>query len=187
MSGEQNASRMIRQQLDMSREESTQQSAQSMAQEVAMQDYVERDKEGYWEVITDSDVGRGDSDELPEFIATETSGMLALGNITRQNWESGQWRLENQFDTIHNELLDKDTDIDEIDAATMYGRARPPGTDEAYRRLRGSELAAKQMYSLSINAQGLRSGTEIHAVSKSEKINEEEDSGYLSRLKRKLV
>lgn len=179
--------RMIRQQLDSQRESGLDQSAQSMATEQAMRLAQEDDKEGYWKVITDADISRGESDELPDFIATETTGMLGLGNITREDYRSNTWRIENQFDTIQNEFLDKDSGLDEIDAATMYGRARPPGTDEAYRRLRGAEHAAKMMHSGSVNAQFLRAGTEIHAVAKSEKIAEEEDGGFLSGIKRKLV
>ena len=186
MSDRDNATR-IQQQIQANREQGLDQASLSMAQEQAMRMAQEQDREGYWRVVTDADVGRDGEDELPEFIASETTGMLALGNITRPEYHGNQWRIENQFDTIQNEFLDADSPIDEIDAATMFGSARPKGTDEAYRRLRSAEMAAKQMHSLSINAQGLRSGTEIHTVAKSEKIADDEDGGMLSGVKRKLI
>ena len=179
--------RRIKQQIDANREQGLDQAALSMGQEQAMRMDQEEDKEGYWKVITDPDIGRGDGDELPEFVASETTGMLGLGNISREEYYANQWRIENQFDTAQNEFLDQDTGIDEIDAATMYGGARPQGTDEAYRRLRSAETAAKQMHSGSVNAQFLRSGTEIHTVAKSEKIAEEEEGGMLSGIKRRLI
>lgn len=186
MAAEENA-RRIKQQIEANREQGLDQAAMSMGQEQAMRMADEQDKEGYWKVITDPDIGRGENDELSEFVAAETTGMLGLGNITREEYHGNLWRIENQFDTIQNEFLDEESNLDEIDAATMYGQARPKGTDEAYRRLRSAELAAKQMHSGSVKAQFLRSGTEIHTVAKSEKIAEDEDGGVLSGLKRRLV
>lgn len=177
----------IREQLSYQEEQGLSQSAQSMAQEQAMRLAQEKDREGYWDVITDADVGWGDGDELPDFIATETSGMLALGNITDRHFDSGLWRIENQFDLMHNEFIDNDSTLDEIDVAAMEGEAKPTMTDRRIRRLRSAQTAAKQEFSLSRGAMGLRMGSEIHTVAKSEKIAEEEEPGTLGKIKRSLI
>lgn len=70
----------------------------------------------------------------------------------------------------------------------MYGEDRPELTDEMARRLRSAEDVKEMMTSLSVGARGLRSGTEIHAVAKTENQEGEEDSGGLfSRAKDALV
>ena len=145
---------------------------------------------GYWDVIGDPDIARGlelDDEYLDEFVATEMSDKFALGNIKYRDWESWQWQIENEFWTMRNEFQDQDSKLDDVDMATMYGERRPKFTNERARRLRSASQVKKMMTSLSVGARGLRSGTEIHAVAKTEQPAEDEETGLLGGIKKKLV
>lgn len=163
-----------------------------MAQQLATQAAADRGaaEEGYWRVIGDPDIKRQrfeTQEHLHDFVATEMSDKFALGNIKHADWESWKWQIENEFLVMRNEFADADTKLDDVDMATMYGESRPTLTNERARRLRGAMQVKKMMTSLSIGARGLRSGTEIHAVAKTEQPDQESEDGFLSGLKSRLV
>ncbi|MFB6198033.1 MAG: hypothetical protein ABEI52_07175, partial [Halobacteriaceae archaeon] len=63
----------------MEREREDRNTAQSLAQQAAMEQGAAED--GYWQVIGEPDVGREfNDDELEDFMATEFSSACALGN-----------------------------------------------------------------------------------------------------------
>jgi len=146
---------------------------------------------GYWDVIGDPDIARErfeDDEHLGEFVATEMSDKFALGNITYGDWQSWQWQIENEFFTLKNEFQSSGSKLDAVDMATMgYGK-RPKLTDERARRMRSAMQVKKIMTSLSVGARGLRAGTEIHAVARSESPEtEEEEQGRLAQAKQWLT
>lgn len=139
---------------------------------------------GYWDVIGQPDIGREfNDDELEDFMRTEFSNTFALGNIDKEDWESWQWQIETEFWVTKNEFRDADSRMDEDDLRIMYGEERPTLTDEKARRLRSAMQVKKIMTSLSVGARGLRSGTEIHAVAKTENHEEPEEDGRLSGIR----
>lgn len=154
--------------------------ASSMAQSAAQQGQFAAP--GYWDVIGSPDIEREqlENDEfLGEFLATEFSDKFALGNITYADYQSWLWRIENEFFAIKNEFRSPDSRLDKIDMATMgYGK-RPELTDERARRLRSAMQVKKMLASLSVGGRGLRSGTEIHAVARSENDPAENDEESL--------
>jgi len=164
-------------QAEMEREREDRNTAQSLAQQAAMEQGAAED--GYWQIIGEPDVGREfNDDELEDFMATEFSSAFALGNITRADWNSWQWQIETEFWVTKNEFRDADSKMSDDDQRIMYGTERPVLDDEKARRLRSAMQVKKLKASLSIDAQGLRSGTEIHAVAKTENQDgEEEESG----------
>lgn len=146
---------------------------------------------GYWDVIGDPDISRErfeDDEHLGEFVATEMSDKFALGNITYDDWNSWKWQIENEFFTLKNEFQSSGSKLDSVDMATMgYGK-RPQLTDERARRMRSAMQVKKMMTSLSVGARGLRSGTEIHAVARSESpMDEQEEQGRLAKAKQWLT
>lgn len=177
----------MRQQEEMERRRSERQLASQLAGEAAMGQGAA--PPGYWEIIGDPDIGREIGDEnLEEFAATEFSNRFALGNFTYDDWKSLTWRIETEFWTMRNEFRDQDGDLDDADMAAMYGERKPKLTDERARRLRSAGEGKKMHASLGVDARGLRSGTEIHAVAKNERPEEEsEEGGLLSKAKRRLV
>lgn len=167
---------------EMEREREDRQTAQQLASQAASQQGAA--EPGYWDVIGSPDVGRQfNDDELEDFMATEFSSTFALGNISKQDWESWNWRTETEFWTTKNEFRDADSNMGSDDMRIMYGEERPELTDEMARRLRSASQVKKLMTSLSVDARGLRSGTEIHAVAKTENQEESEEQGRLSGLK----
>lgn len=157
--------------------------AQQLAQGGAAENQVAAP--GYWDVIGKPDIGRQfEDDNLEEYAKTEFSRMFALGNITRQDWEDWGWRIETEFWTMKNEFVDQDSRLGDDDLRIMYGEERPTMDNEKARRLRSAGEVKKLETSLSIGARGLRSGTEIHAVAKQERPEqEEEESGRFSSVK----
>lgn len=178
--------RVMRQQEQMQqRQEQRQQAAQLASQAAAERGPA---APGYWDVIGDPDIEREITDEhLNEFVATEMSDKFALGNIKYSDWQSWQWQIENEFWVMRNEFRDQDCKLDDADMASMYGDQRPVLTNERTRRLRSAMHVKKMMTSLSVGARGLRSGTEIHAVAKTEQPAEEDEDGFLSKARKKLV
>jgi hypothetical protein len=163
-------------QQEMQEEQENRQTAQQMASSMAMEE--QRDRDGYWEVIGSPDIGREiDDQHLEDFLATELSSAFALGNITHADWEQWQWQTENEFWTLRNEFKDPDTNLESDDMRMMYGSDKPELTDERERRMRSAMQVKKLKTSLSINAEGLRRGTEIHAVAKTEDSGEDDDEG----------
>lgn len=137
-------------------------------------------EDGYWGVLTDADISSTieEYDEhLAEFLSAELSGQLTIGNITREDWKSLCWRTENEFWVIKNEFKDADCKLDSLDMATMGYEDRPKLTDKRARRLRHAQQPRKMMLSNSIDARGQRSGTEIHAVARTESGDDEDDDG----------
>lgn len=139
-------------------------------------------EDGYWSVLTSPDISSDieEYDEhLREFLSAELSAQLTIGNITRDDWKSWCWRTENEFWVIKNEFKDPDCDLDSIDMAAMGYEDRPKLTNKRARRLRDTQQIRKMMLSNSIDARGQRSGTEIHAVAKTESADdgEGEDGG----------
>lgn len=178
--------RAMREQEEFQRRQQERQAASQMASQAA----AERGAAppGYWDTIGDMDIGREvDDQHLEDFIATESSNRFALGSITYGDWKSQTWQIETEFWTIRNEFQDTDSDLDAADMAAMYGDQRPKLTNERERRLRSSMQAKKMHASLAINAEGLRRGTEIHAVARTESTDPEEEGGFLSGVKKRIV
>ncbi len=169
--------RDLQEEMERDREE------RSMAQQLASSKAMEHDPTapGYWDVIGDPEIGREfEDDGLEEYTKTEFSPMFALGNITRRDWESWNWRVETEFWIMKNEFVDADTHLADDDLRIMYGEDRPTMDNEAARRLRNASQVKKLMTSLSVDARGLRSGTEIHAVAKQERSDDTtDDAGAL--------
>lgn len=177
---------LLREQAERQREQADEQTARDLARGAAMDDAAAAP--GYWDVIGDPDIKRGAASEhLDDFLATELSDKFALGNITHGDWKSWTWQIETEFWTMRNEMQDQDSELDEVDMAAMYGEQRPVLTNERERRLRSAMQVKKVMTSLSVGARGLRSGTEIHAVAKTENPEQQEEGGFLSGVKERLV
>lgn len=142
---------------------------------------------GYWDILTSPDIGSGIEaydQHIEDYLSVELSPQHAIANITYDDWESWSWRIENEFWTMRNEMLDQDSNLDDIDMLTMYGEKRPRLTNQRERQLRSASNVKKLMVSNSIDARGQRSGTEIHAVTRSENTDQdEEESGRGSRVK----
>jgi hypothetical protein len=68
----------------------------------------------------------------------------------------------------------------------LYGEERPDLDDAKARRLRSAREVKKQLASLSVDARGLRSGTEIHAVAKTEDEPDEEEGGLFAGVRNYL-
>ena len=171
-------------QAEMEKEREERNMAQNLASSAAMDQPAAAP--GYWDVIGKPHIGRDyEDDGLEEFTKTEFSRMFALGNISRADWQSWNWRVETEFWTMKNEFKDADSKMGDDDLRIMYGEDRPTMDNEAARRLRGASQVKKLMTSLSVDARGLRSGTEIHAVAKQESSDDGdgEDGGRLSGMK----
>lgn len=168
------------------KEREDRQTAQSLASQAASQKGAA--EPGYWRVIGDPDISREfEDDGLDEFAATEFANPYALGNIDKSDWESLSWRIETEFWTMRNEFQDKEGKMGDDDLRIMYGEERPSLDNEKARRLRTASEVKKLYSSLSIGARGLRSGTEIHAVAKTENDEPDEEKGRINRLKSALV
>jgi len=169
---------------EMEKEREARQQAQQIASQAAMEGQAA--EPGYWKTIGQPDVGDGDN--LEAFTETEFSNKHALANITYEDWESWGWRIETEFWTMLNEMHDQDSKMDDDDLRIMYGEERPTLTNEKARKLRSASQVKKLMTSLSINAKGLESGTQIHTVAKTEQQEEpEEEQSRIGRWKSKLV
>lgn len=144
---------------------------------------------GYWGVLTSPDI-KSDIEQydeyLQEFLSTELSGQQTIGNISRDDWQSWCWRIEYEMWMVKNEFQDSDSRLDEVDMATMGYGDRPKLSDRRARRLRSAEQVRKMMLSNSIDARGQRSGTEIHAVARTEAGEEEDDGEGGSRISKWL-
>jgi len=155
------------------------------AQQLVGQEAMERPatEPGYWDTIGSADIG--DHDNLEQFAQAELSDKHALANIRYEDWKSWSWRIETEFWSMLNEFRDSNSKMDDDDLRIMYGENRPELDNEKARRLRSASQVKKLMTSLSIDARGLRSGTEIHAVSKHEKMDDTDDDegGILSGAK----
>lgn len=133
---------------------------------------------GYWDMLGDPDMDDpawGDSMEA--FTKAELSRAFALGNISRKDWRNMELRIENEFWQIQNEMRGPDTSLQDDDMRMLYGEERPDLDDAKARRLRSAREVKKMLSSLSVDARGLRSGTEIHAVARTEDGGEDDDSG----------
>ncbi len=182
--GQPSAEEMAQLQNEMEREREERNAATQMASQAAMEN--RGTEPGYWDTIGDADIGN--EDNLESYAETEFSNKHALANIRYADWESWQWRIETEFWTMQNEMKDADTKMGDDDLRIMYGEDRPTLDNKKARKLRSAQQVKKLMTSLSVDARGLRSGTEIHAVAKTEKQDSEhEDQGRLSRWKRALV
>lgn len=171
--------------LERQREMERQRQAEQTANQIAAQEAAEMGaaEEGYWDVVRDPDISSGIpewDDHLAEFLAVEMSGQFATGNIRYQDWKSFNWRTEQEFWVAKNEFRDRDAKLDDLDMLTMFGEKKPRMTDKMARRLRNAQSVKKMLTSLSVDARGLRSGTEIHTVSKTENTDEEEEGGRFS-------
>ena len=78
---------------------------------------------------------------------------------------------------LRNEFQDPDSNLDSLDMLAMGYEDKPELTDRRARRLRSAEHIRKMMLSNSIDARGQRSGTEIHAVARTEDGSEGDDDG----------
>jgi hypothetical protein len=154
--------------------------AQQLASSGAMEGHAETHAApGYWDVIGKPDIGRGEEyeDNLEPFLQTEFASTFALGNISREEYQSWMWAIETEFWTAKNEFHDAESNLGDDDLRVMYGEDRPTLTNEHARRLRSAMQVKKFMASLSVDARGLRSGTEIHAVAKQESADDGEEEG----------
>jgi hypothetical protein len=162
------------------RRQQDEQTARSLAQASATP--AEGVESGYWEMLGDADLDHPDwDDNLEAFISGETSRAHALGNITRKDWKDKQLRIENEFFQLRNEMRGPDTTISDSDMRMLHGGERTKLSDSRARRLRAAREVKRQQSSLSVNARGLRSGTEIHAVAKTENVDETGEDSSLFR------
>lgn len=163
------------------REQQTEQAARSISQSAATQQGTAAP--GYWDVIGKSDLDHpawGDS--LEAFASGELSRVFALGNLTQKEFENLQLRIENEFWQIKNEMRGPGSELEDDDMRMLYGGDRPDLDDSKARRLRAAEEEKKMRASLSKDARGLRSGTEIHAVARTEDSEDAEADGMFSGL-----
>lgn len=181
---------LLEMQRQQEQERELRQTATGMAQSMATQADPgdEMAAPGYWENIRDADIESGidEYDEhIADFLSVEFSGQFSTGNITYEDWQKMQWRIEQEFWVAKNEMKSPESGLDDIDMAAMGYGARPELDDSRARRLRHAQSVKKMMTSLSVDARGLKSGTEIHTVSKTESEEPEGDDG--GWLRRKLV
>jgi hypothetical protein len=160
------------------REQQAEQTATAMAQGAATQQGTAAP--GYWDMLGDPDLDDPQwGDSLEAFVKGELSSMNALGNITRTEYQDLQLRIENKFFQIQNEMRGPDTSLADDDMRMLYGEERADLTDAMARRLRAARDVAQIQPSLSVDARGLRSGTEIHAVARTEDGDADEEEGGL--------
>jgi len=89
-------------------------------------------------------------------------------------------RIENEFWQMQNEMRGPDTTLADDDMRMLYGEERPELDDSQARRMRAAREVKKQQASLSVDARGLRSGTEIHAVARTEDSDEDDEGGLFA-------
>ena len=160
------------------REQQDEQTARQLASGAATQQGVAAP--GYWDMLADPDLDdEALGGDLEPFVKGELSRAFALGNITRKQWEDMQLRIENEFWQIQNEMRGPDSTLEDDDMRMLYGGARPDLDDNAARRLRSGREVKKNLTSLSVDARGLKSGTEIHAVARTEDGTGDEEAGGL--------
>lgn len=160
------------------RRQQDEQTARSMAQGAASQQGPATP--GYWDMLGDPDLDHHEwGDSIEAFTKAELSRAFALGNISRQDWRDMELRIENEFWQIQNEMVGPDTALADDDLRLLYGEERPTLDDTKARRLRAARDVKKMLTSLSVDARGLRSGTEIHAVARTEDGDADEEDGGL--------
>ena len=166
------------------REEQRRQQDESSARQVATSAATQQGTAapGYWDMLGDPDIDAPAwSDQLEPFVKGELSRAFALGNITRKEFHDMQLRIENEFFQIQNEMKGPNTSITDDNMRLLYGEDRPELDDSEARRLRSAREIKQMLVSLGVDARGLRSGTEIHAVARTEDGNgEHEDGGLFS-------
>lgn len=163
------------------REHADEQTARSMAQGAVAQQ-AEGVSDGYWDMLGDPDIDHPEwGDNLEPFVQGEMSRAHALGNVTRKDWHNEQLRIENEFWQLQNEMRGPDTTISDSDMRMLHGEERADLDDSRARRLRSAREVKRKLSSLSVDSRGLRSGTEIHAVAKTETVDGEGDDGSLFR------
>jgi len=167
------------------REQQDEQAARTMAQSAATQQGTAAP--GYWDMLGDPDIDHPQwGDNLEAWAQGELSRAFALGNLTRKEWKDMELRIENEFWQMQNETRGEGSDLDDDDMRLLYGEERPDLDDAKARRLRSAREVKKQLASLSVEARGLRSGTEIHAVAKTEDEPDEEDGGLFAGMRNYL-
>jgi hypothetical protein len=149
------------------RQQQDEQTARSLASGMAQQQGTAAP--GYWDMLGDPDLDHPDwNDSVEAFTQGELSRAFALGNISRSDWRDQELRVENEFFQIQNETRGPDTSLADDDQRLLYGQERPDLDDSKARRLRSAREVKKMLTSLSVDARGLKSGTEIHAVARTE-------------------
>ena len=163
------------------REQQTEQAARSISQSAATQQGAAAP--GYWDVIGKSDLDDPQwGDSLEAFASGELSRVFALGNLTQKEFEDLLLRVDNEFWMIKNEMRDGDSSLADDDMRMLYGEERADLDDSKARRLRAAREEKKMRASLSKDARGLRSGTEIHAVARTEDSEDAEADGMFSNI-----
>jgi len=157
----------LERQQERQRQQQDEQTARTLASGAATQQGTAAP--GYWDMLADPDIDDPAwDDQLEAFVKTEMSRAFALGNITRSEYNDLQLRIENKFWQIQNEMRGPNTTLADDDMRMLYGEERADLDDAKARRLRGARDVAQMLPSLSVDARGLRSGTEIHAVARTE-------------------
>jgi len=163
------------------RQQQDEQTARSLASGAASQQGTAAP--GYWDMLGDPDLDHPAwGDDIEAFTQGELSRAFALGNISRKDWRDMDLRIENEFFQIQNEMRGPDTTLADDDMRMMYGEDRADLDDSKARRLRSAREVKKMLTSLSVEARGLRSGTEIHAVARTEDGEEDDDGGLFAGL-----
>lgn len=172
----------LERQQERQRQQQDEQTARTLASRAATQQGTAAP--GYWDMLGDPDVDHpawGDS--LEAFAKGELSRTFALGNISRRDWQDMELRIENEFFQIQNEMRGPNTSLGDDDMRMLYGEERADLDDAKARRLRSAREIKKMLSSLSVDARGLRSGTEIHAVARTEDgEGEADDEGLFAGL-----
>lgn len=163
------------------REQQTEQTARSISQSAAAQQGSAAP--GYWDMLGDPDIDDAAwGDQLEAFLSGELSRAFSLGNLTQKEFENMMLRVEQEIWQIKNEMHGPGSELEDDDMRMLYGGDRPDLDDAKARRLRSAKEVKKMLVSLSKNARGLRSGTEIHAVARTEDSEDAEADGMFSGL-----
>lgn len=173
----------LERQQERQRQQQNEQSARSLAQSAATQQGTAAP--GYWDMLGDPDLDHPAwSDSVEAFTKAELSRAFALGNISHKDWKNMELRIENEFWQMQNEMRGPDTTLADDDMRLLYGEERADLDDAKARRLRSAREVKKMLTSLSKDARGLRSGTEIHAVARTEdgSGDSEDESGVFGGL-----
>lgn len=174
--------RAIERQREEQRRQQDENTARSLAQGAATQQGTAAP--GYWDMLGDPDLDDPAwGDNLEPFVQGELSRAFALGNVSRKDWHNMQLRIENEFWQLQNEMRGPDTSLADDDLRLLYGEDRPDLTDSKARRLRSAREVKQMLTSLSVDARGLRSGTEIHAVARTEDGSGDDDGGLFAGMK----
>jgi len=116
---------------------------------------------------------------MEAFTKGELSRAFAWGTSPAKSGKTWSCGSKTSSGRIKNEMKGPDTSIEDDDMRLLYGEERPELDDAKARRLRSARDVKKMLASLSVDSRGLKSGTEIHAVARTEDSDGDDDEGGL--------